>query len=279
LALSESWIPESDSRIVQEREMARARAGDQFDDLGRFVDGRRFESAAGLRILVPGWPHFCWGQRQRGWVLLGTFLGALVVGLFTWGTPLCWGFVALAFISHVASATLVLRQSSFPIYAGRMSSVYLSGALALFLYLPLFLVLSLLAWPGFEPAGDGIGFLVNRCAYRSATPRSGHWIWVRASSLGQPRAAQVVAVSGQEVEWTGRNWRVDGQERSLHPPIGLTAWPQTCRFKVPADQILVEPQDDGVSSPPLGPVVLVSRDRIIGRAWAQFYPIWERRLL
>ena len=29
----------------------------------------------------------------------------------------------------------------------------------------------------------------------------------------------------------------------------------------------------------IGPIVLVSPDRIIGRAWAQFYPVWDRHLL
>jgi len=102
---------------------------------------------------------------------------------------------------------------------------------------------------------------------------------MRPPSYGEPRAAQVVAVSGQEVEWSGRCWKIDGQDRSLTAHLRLAAWPQACRFKVPANQILVEPQDDGASTPQLGPLVLVSPDRIIGRAWAQFYPVWDRRLL
>ena len=32
-------------------------------------------------------------------------------------------------------------------------------------------------------------------------------------------------------------------------------------------------------SPRLGPLVLVPPDRIIGRAWAHFYPVWDRHLL
>ena len=47
----------------------------------------------------------------------------------------------------------------------------------------------------------------------------------------------------------------------------------------PRQPDLVEPRDDGVSTVPIGPVVLVSPDRIIGRAWAQFYPVWDRRML
>jgi hypothetical protein len=263
----------------QETDMARTLAGGPFDDLQRFIARHPFESAAGLRILVPGWIHFRRGQRQRGWVLLGSFALLLFVALWTWGSLLSLGFVVLAFVTHVASATLVLEESSFPSLPNRLAAVFVSGALALLIYLPLFLVLSLLAWPAFEPYGSGIGFLVNRCAYRAGAPRSGQWVWMRSPPAGQPRAAQVVAVSGQEVEWTGRIWTVSGQEHALRNPIRLPVWPQTCRFTVPVNQVLVEPQDDGVTSPPLGPVVLVSRDQIIGRAWAQFYPIWERRLL
>ena len=85
------------------------------------------------------------------------------------------------------------------------------------------------------------------------------------SVAGEPRAAQVVATSGQEVEWNGQSWKVDGKARLLHSPGRLTAWPQACRFKVPANLILVEPRDDGVSAVPIGPVVLVSPDRIIGQ--------------
>jgi hypothetical protein len=259
--------------------MARAPTGGEIDDLGPLIARHPFESPTGLRILVPGWPHFRWGQHQRGRALGGMFALLCIVGLWTWGTRMSLGFVALAFVTQVASATLVLRESSFPSHSSGMSSFFVSVALALFFYVPIFLLLTLIAWPGFEPDGNGIGFLVNRCAYRSATPRTGHWVWMRGPSMGHPRAARVVAVSGQEVEWTGREWTVDGRVHSLHNPIRLPAWPQTCRFTVPADQVLVEPQDDGVSSPPVGTVVLVSRNRIIGRAWAQFYPIWERRLL
>jgi hypothetical protein len=264
---------------LKETEMARSPAGGVIGDLGASIVRHPFESTSGLRILVPGWAQFRWGQHQRGWVLGGTFALALLVGLWTWGTRLSLGFVALAFLTHVASATLGLKQNSFPSYSSRVSPFFLSGALAVFFYVPLFLMLSLIAWPGFEPDGNGIGYLVDRCAYRSATPRAGDWIWMSAPSLGQPRAARVVAVSGQEVAWTGSDWTVDGRVHSLVNPIRLPVWPQACRFTVGVDQVLVEPQDDGVSSPPLGPVVLVARNRILGRAWAQFYPIWERRLL
>ncbi|MFI5460360.1 MAG: hypothetical protein ACHRXM_33500 [Isosphaerales bacterium] len=259
--------------------MSRVPTGGNAGDLARLIDRRPFESPIGLRMLVPGWPHLCWSQRARGWVFLGSFAISLFVGLWTWGTWQSWGILAFTFITHVASATDVLRQRSFPIDPRWTALVVVAGSLGLFIYLPAFFVLSLFAWPGFEPDGTGNGFLIDLCAYRGSEPRQGHWIWMRPPPYGEPRAAQVVAVSGQEVEWSGRSWKIDGQDRSLTAHLRLTAWPQACRFKVPANQVLVEPQDDGVSTPQLGPLVLVSPDRIIGRAWAQFYPVWDRRLL
>jgi hypothetical protein len=96
---------------------------------------------------------------------------------------------------------------------------------------------------------------------------------------GQPHAGEVVAVSGQEVEWTGTKWQVDGHECILNYNSRLTARPQVCRFQIPKDQVLVESDDDGASTPASGLLVLVASDRIIGRAWAKFYPVRDRHLL
>jgi hypothetical protein len=157
--------------------------------------------------------------------------------------------------------------------------VLVTLSLGLVLYLPVLTTLSVLAWPGFEPTSTGVGFLVDRHAYRQKGPSQGQWVWVHPSASEEPRAARVVAISGEEVEWTGRNWMVDGKNRELQSPGRFKSWPQTCRFKIPPNQILVEPRDDGVSNVALGPVVLIPPERIIGRAWAQFYPVWDRRLL
>jgi hypothetical protein len=259
--------------------MTLASTGVRAGEISRSISRRPFESSVGLKILVPGWTHFEWGQRARGRVLSSSFAVAVIAGLWTWGTWLGWGICAFAFVTHVVAATDILRQRSFPLYPTRMALVFVAGALGSLLYVPCFWLLSLIAWPGFEPDGSGSGYLVNCWAYRSALPSQGEWIWMRLPQLGAARAGQIVAVSGQEVEWTGQNWRVDGQEQRLHLRVRFNSLPQACRFKVPANQILVEPEDDGVSTPLLGPLVLVTSDRIIGRAWAQYYPVWDRHLL
>jgi hypothetical protein len=260
--------------------MSRALVEDSAGDLVRCSSGRRpFESSCGLKILLPGLLQHHWGQEQRGWVFGGTFASAVLAALWTWGTPQSVGFLGLAFVTHIASVTDVLRQRSFPVYPANRALVLVTVSLALVLYLPAVSALAALAWPGFEPANTGIGFLVNRYAYRVKGPRQGHWVWMHSSTGGEPRAARVLAISGQEVEWTGTDWKVDGDKRSLHSPGRLTSWPQACRFKIPPNQVLVEPRDDGVSTVPIGSVVLVSPECIVGRAWAQYYPVWDRRLL
>jgi hypothetical protein len=190
-----------------------------------------------------------------------------------------WGFFAFAFVTHVTSAMDALRQSTFPVYPRRAALIMTSGSLAFSVYVPALFFSFLLAWPGYSPDRTRNGYLVNCWAYHGEGPRQGHWVWLRLPPQGRPRAARVIAVAGQEVDWNGRSWRVDGQERQLHSPLPVAVWPQTCRFKVAANQVLVEPEDEGVSPTAASPLLLVSEDKIIGRAWAQFYPVWDRRLL
>jgi len=259
--------------------MPRTPRRDAACDPGWLVDRRPFESPAGLRALVPGWPQFSWGQRQRGWVLLSSFAVALGAGLVTWGTWVGGSFFAFAFFTHVTSTTDAIRQASFPVYPRRAALLMTTGALAVLLYLPVLAVLFETAWPGFSSDRTRSGYLVNCWAYRGTGPGRGDWVWLRLPPLGQLHAAQVVAITGQEVEWTGRQWRVDGQDQQRHAPLRMTVWPQSCRFTVPANLVLVEPKDDGAAAPATTPLLLVSHDLIIGRAWAQFYPVWDRRLL
>jgi hypothetical protein len=259
--------------------MARVAIGGSAGEFAPLIDRRPFDSPIGLKMLVPGWPQLCWCQRARGWFFLASFAVSLLVGLWTWGTWQSWGVFGFAFITHAASATDALRQRSFPIDQSRTPLFVVAALLGLLVYFPALFVLSLLAWPGFEPEGTGNGFLVNLWAYRRSEPRQGQWIWMRPPPHGEPQAARVVAVPGQEVEWSGVSWKIDGQDHAQPAHLRLTAWPQVCRFRVPPHQILVQPQADGASTHRAGPLVLVSQDRVIGRAWAQYYPVWDRRLL
>jgi hypothetical protein len=255
--------------------VASDRAGMNFG----LVNRRPFDSPAGFKLLVPGWPQLSWGQRERAMVLMGSFVLALVVGTWTWGTWVSFAFFAFAFLAQVTATTDALRQSSFPTYSSRASLILVSASFGLVVYGPATLVLSALAWPGFSQDETHNGYAVNRWAYRHTTPRRGEWIWTSLQSNGAPRAAQIVATAGQEVEWTGRSWRIDGLPCPLRASLRLTAWPQACRFQVPSDQVLVEPEQADTSTSTTGPLVLVRSDEIVGRAWAQLYPMWDRHLL
>jgi hypothetical protein len=238
-----------------------------------------FESPAGLKVLVPGWPQFAWGQHERGWVLLGSFVFAMAAGFLAWGTWIGWIFFGFSFLSHVTSTTDAIRQGSFPVYPRRTAVMMISGALAVFLYLPALAALFATACPGFAPDRTGNGYLVNCWAYRGALPHRGDCVWLRMPTHGRLQAARVVAIAGQEVEWTGHQWQVDGKEQRLHSPLRMTAWAQVCRFTVPDNQVLVEPDDERSSPEATSPLVLVSQEEVVGRAWAQYYPVWDRRLL
>ena len=259
--------------------MSRTQTGDLDRGPAWQVDPLPFESPAGLRILVPGLPQVSWNQRERGFVLVGSFVVALAVWLWTWGTWLSYGFLALAFFTHVKSTTDALRQGTFPVYRRRTALILTSGALGFAMYLPAMCALFVMAWPGFSTDSTGNCYLVNCWAYRQAEPHQGDWIWLRLPPTGRAHAGEVVAVSGQEVEWTGKKWQVDGHECLLHYTPRLAAWPLVCRFQVPKDQVLVEPEDDGEETPASGSLVLVTSNKIIGRAWAKFYPVRDRHLL
>ncbi len=259
--------------------MSRTQTWDLHGGSAKAVDRLPFESPPGLKILIPGLSQFSWNQRERAIVLVGSFVMAIAVWLWTWGTWLSPVFLIFAFLTHVISTMDALRQGSFPVFRRRTAVILTSGALGLIIYLPAICALCLIAWPAFSRDSTGNGYLVNCWAYRHAVPHQGDWIWLRLPPSGQPHAGEVVAVSGQEVEWTGSKWQVDGHERVLGYNPRLAAWPQVCRFQVPKDQVLVEQQDDGATIPASGSLVLVSSDRIIGRAWAKFYPVRDRHLL
>ena len=110
--------------------MLRALSAGKSGDLSWLLAGRPFESPIGMRMLLPGLLQCRWGQRQRGWAFFGSFASAFLIGIWAWGSPLSWGCLALAFVTHTASVTDVLRQGTFPVYPARRATFLVSGALA-----------------------------------------------------------------------------------------------------------------------------------------------------
>lgn len=254
-------------------------------DLPREVTGnpvgpRQRTSAppAGLRILVPGLAQWSWGQHQRGLALFGSFTSALAAALVYWGQTIGWGFLAFAYLTHAVSCLDALRQNSFPFFPRIAAISATLGGLGLLVYAPLLSVLSLYAWIGGIADHSGACYLVNRLAYRHHEPVPGQWIWLRAPRRGLSQAARVVAIAGQEVEWTGRKWRVDGRFLEVNSQRRSPIFPEPWKFRVPDHHVVVDPEtEEGtVFSPPL---MIVGREEIVGRAWARYYPLWDRCLL
>jgi hypothetical protein len=243
--------------------------------------GRRgpFCSPLGIKALIPGIPQLIWGQRERGLMFLISFLTSLGTTLFCWGDTLGWLLFGSAIATHMASILDVIRQRSFPAFPPMVATCSTLGTIGLCVYLPVGATLTVYAYPARTGGALDIGYLVNRLAYQAKEPASGHWIWLRLSPAASPRAGRVLAVAGQEVEWTGRRWQVDGKEIT---PLQLgpsTFYPGPWRFRVPDNHVLIGPSADAAHDEPATPLMIVGRNQIVGRAWARYYPFWDRCLL
>jgi hypothetical protein len=237
-----------------------------------------FCSQPALGLIVPGFAQIAWGQGHRGSVFLLSFMSALCTSLFSWGSMLGWGFFGLALVTHLVSSLDALHQRSFPVFPRGTALAATSVATVLFIYLPVAALLELYAFPAQSDQSTSAGYLVNRLAYEAAEPSTGDWIWLRLSPTGSPRAGVVVAVAGQEVEWTGRGWKVDGHDIVLQAG-SFPYYPKGWRFQVPDRHVLIGPELDAAKIEQMAPLVIVSRDQIVGRAWARYYPFWDRCLL
>jgi hypothetical protein len=220
-----------------------------------------------------------WGQRERGMIFFISFLSSLGTSLFCWGNPLGWASLGFVFLTHLTASLDVLRQRSFSVFPQVLASAATIGGMGLTVYLPLGSLLTLYAAPARSDGPGGVGYLVNRLAYRTNEPSPGHWIWLRPTPSSSPRAGRVLAIAGEEVEWTGRHWRVGGKELPPHQAGDFPFYPSACRFRVPEHHVLIGPEPDSGNLVPSQPLLIVGQDQIAGRAWARYYPFWDRCLL
>lgn len=245
---------------------------------GSMMAASPFSRTAGLAILIPGLVQLSCRQRGRGMVFLGTFASCLGTSLFCWGKPLGWGLLVLACLTHVAASMDVQWQRAFPVFYGRVSLCVTVLGMNLAVYLPLAIGLYSFALPTRPDAKSGVSYLVNCWAYKLGEPSPGQWIWLRLSPASAPRAGQVVAVAGQEVQWTGQQWRVDGKSIRFVHPAAFPFSPEAWDFRVPVDHVVCGPETPGSISGTSG-LVIVGREQIVGQAWARYHPFWRRRLL
>ena len=89
-----------------------------------------------------------------------------------------------------------------------------------------------------------------------------------------PGIGRVRAHGGEEVEWIDGRLRIDGEPVDWSPPDVATATLDGLLLKVPEGHVLVEPLD-----PAAGPWLVLPKEAVRGRAWAQHEPVWARRLM
>ena len=232
---------------------------------------------AGLRILVPGYPQWCWRQPERAGVLFGSFASALAVGVFAWGSRAGLAMLGLAFVAHVVSASDAIRQGAFPGFGRWVPPISAGFGLGLGCYTPALLMASVVAWPDLRDGAPGEGYLINRWAYRAAEPGPGDWVWYRTPGGGFG-LGRFVAGPGRSVEWSDDSMRVDGQRLSWSP-VPSDGPPVNLVMTVPDGQVLVALVDGTPGLSNSAGMALLPRTALVGRAWARIYPVWNRRLL
>lgn len=236
-------------------------------------------TSIGPRLLIPGYPQWSWHQRERAAILFGSYVSALCVGVFAWGTFLGLGLLFFAFATHAFSAADAIRQYAFPGFGRLVPALSTSAGLGAFCYTPALALASVYAWPIALDERPREGYLVNRWAYRDERPSPGETVWLRPTRGARPKVARIVAGPGQRVEWSGDQFRVDDQvvEES---PFRIAGSPAGFQMIIPDGYVLVTFGADpsrGQGVP--GGWEIIDQADIRGRAWARSYPVWDRRFL
>jgi len=161
----------------------------------------------------------------------------------------------------------------------RERAVVLFGSfMAVGVYGPALLVVSLVAWPAMDDVSGLDGYLVNCCAYQSRPPDRGDWVWLRSSYPSHLQVGRVVAGAGEEVAWAQQQLRIQGTPAS-GMPFRSSLPPKELVFVVPEGHLLVDTDSGPRRRMAAEGLVLVPREQVGGRAWARMYPLWERQLL
>ncbi len=231
---------------------------------------------AGFRILVPGYAQWTWSQRERAMVLFGTFAAALAVAIFAWGSKPGLAMLGCAFAMHVASTADVIRQGAFPGFGRWVPGLSATFGLGLGCYMPTLVLASAFAWPDHREGYSQDAYLINRWAFRDEGPRTGDWVWFRtARGFG---IGQVVAGPGQQVECRENTLRIEGQ-RLLWNTKDRGKLNLDLSLAVPDGQYLIVPLAGTPGTTTAAGMTLIPRENIVGRPWAQVYPVRKRHFL
>jgi len=244
-------------------------------------------------MVVPGWTQWRGKTPRRALVLFGSYVSALVVAGFAWGSSLGGLMIAIAVATHIAATADVIRRSVFPGFGAWVPWLTAAVGVGGLGYLPLFSVIFQFAYP---TGGATTNYLVNRLAYLHDEPRPGDWVWIeedrpagaaeRAPETARRRVVCVVAVEGQTVDWDGSSLTVDGRAAPLRARDGARDPCRGLTLTVPRDTLFViaapDPSGFGSAFTIGGSILerlqLVALSQVQGRAWARAYPVWSRAL-
>lgn len=229
----------------------------------------------GWRLLVPGAYQRSLGQTERGRSALLTYVCAVAVAAFSWGTPLAFGMLLVAVIIHLISVCDALSQHAFPGFARGIPVVSVAIGLC-FAYVPCFML-------GLRVAGServenlpNHRYLLNRLAFETSPPRPGDWVAYHPVSRRGVAIGRVVACGGQEVRCVAGDVFVDGA-RVGQRLFGLGQ--VDLSLTVPEGHALVLSDLSNQQNEQRKSLVLVSNTQVIGRPWLQVAPLSELRLL
>ncbi|HEU5118774.1 MAG TPA: S26 family signal peptidase [Isosphaeraceae bacterium] len=229
-----------------------------------------------LGLMIPGYWQAQWGQTTRSWALVGLAVSMFSVAVLSWGSLLALIMFAGAFLTHLGSVADAVWQRAFPGFARGVPTLSAALLMGLGVYGPLWSLGQNLAWSSGSLGPKGGSYLVNRLAFRTNEPERGDWICYHNPDADSMGVGRVVARAGDEVEWMADGLKI-GQTLIDGIPHhdGRT---QSLALSVPPGFVVVTPLKGSEIELSSAGLLLVEREAVVGRAWAQSYPLWSRRL-
>lgn len=230
-----------------------------------------------LRMVVPGWAQFYLGQKTRGWVFLGGFLGCLLLGLGLFGSFLGNMFLGLTVSMHLSSMIDAIWLGN-PEWRTRLNYLVVTAGLTIVLvYLPIVWVVGQFASPlqiqmNAAPLMPGDVVIYNPSAYSWSVPSvgdvvvydippltaAGQYAGYNANYVVQgQRIDRILAGPGQTVKISRAEILVDGKPVDWRP-LNPDRMPSGVDLKVPDGSYLILPSTD-----PVLPVEVMARAAVV----------------
>ena len=263
------------------------------------------DTATLFRSLLPGWPQWHRGDRERASLFAAAFLFFLGTGILFTGRVLGSFLLGFAFSVHVASIAdaLVVHYAS---WRDRVGFTLLTSLAIFFVaYFPAGWAISRVATP-FQINGPLPPFLAGDVLWynRSSRPEVGDWVLyelprftingrtagghaARFRIEGQ-RINRVVAKAGNSFEWDGKQLLVDGKpsrwQPEAHGRIHGLGHHQGGHQQVPSGRWLILPNHllPAGANPPGGywrRVALIPDAQVHGKVFFQSLPLRKMRPL